>query len=376
MLAPVLIALLAACSGPGGPDAPAPVSPWAAGDPVFDRPTDLPPILGVNYHPLWDGMDPTVRADVLDAVKESGVGWVRMDIGWHNIQPTGPRQYDMAVVADIDEMIREARARDLQVALLFYWAPVWASGTPEKNGRPRDPQQYAAAASWVAARYDGHLGDDLRVDALELWNEPDLNRFWAQEPAQTRISDFATLIRVAGAAVRQANPDMTVVTGGLSALDVNWLRQFYAADPGVGTSYQAIGLHAYPSPSDQPPEHFDVSHPQYSVLTVGRMADVMTAQDDPATVWVTEFGWSSHPNIPLVTQAWERGVSEDLQAAYLLSALKVLGSLPRVQAAFWYTSWSQLGEEHMDGFSLLDSSFAPKPAYFALKCAATGECGP
>lgn len=329
-------------------------SSWRPGEPTIEPPGQVPGVLGVNYHALWAGAGPEERARVLDEVAASRVPWVRLDIGWQNIQPDGPDSYDPAGVRKVDASISEARSRGLKVLLLFYWAPEWASGTTKKNGRPRDPSQYASAAAWVADRYDGGLGSDLTVDGIELWNEPDLDRFWTAEPAATRVSDFATLVRVAGAAVKQANPRMTVVTGGLSLLDVNWLDAFYRADPGLGTSYDALGLHAYPSPSDSPPEHFDVNQPQYSMLTLGAMAQVMDTWRDPAPIWVTEFGWATHANIPLVTKPWERGVTEQQQADYLLASMQVLGAQPRVAAAFWYDAWSPpVDDEHLEGFGLL-----------------------
>ena len=182
---------------------------------------------------------------------------------------------------------------------------------------------------------------------------------------------------MAGAAVKQANPRMTVVTGGLSLLDVNWLDAFYRADPGLGTSYDALGLHAYPSPSDSPPEHFDVNQPQYSMLTLGAMAQVMDRWHDPAPIWVTEFGWSTHANVPLVTKPWERGVTEQEQADYLLASMQVLAAQPRVTAAFWYDAWSPpVDDEQLEGFGLLGPTFRRRPAFFAMRCVASEVCGP
>jgi polysaccharide biosynthesis protein PslG len=364
-----------ASPSPGGAGSPA-GSAWQPGEPSLEPPARVPGILGVNYHPLWEGSGSDERARVLDEVAASRVPWVRLDIGWHDVQPDGPDSYDPAGVRKVDQSIREARQRGLKVLLLFYWAPEWASGTTKKNGRPRDPAQYAAAAAWVADRYSGRLGSDLTVGAIELWNEPDLDRFWAPEPAATRVSDFATLVRLAGAAVKQVNPEMTVVTGGLSLLDTAWLQQFYAAGPGAGSSYDVLGLHAYPSPSDSPPDHFDVNEPQYSMLTLAAMAQVMDAAHDPASIWVTEFGWSTHPN-NVFTQPWERGVTEQQQADYLLASMRVLGAQPRVAAAFWYDAWSPpVDDENLAGFGLLSPSLRRKPAFFAMRCVASEVCGP
>jgi hypothetical protein len=388
----LLLALLSGCGTGSAPEpsstqavrptsgaqaAPSEVQSWTAGDPVFQRPARVPPITGLNYHPMWAAMDPKKRARALDEVQASGATWVRLDISWGNIQPDGPGSYAVdGPVRKIDRAIAEANDRGLKVLLLFYWAPEWASGTSNKNGRPRDPQQYAEAAAWAAQRWDGQQRSNLHIDAIELWNEPDLNRFWAQDPQATVISDFSTLIRVAGAAVKQARPDLTVVVGGISTMDTNWLREFYAGDPGVGRSYDVLGMHAYPSPGDEAPTHFDPLYPQYSLTNITSVGQLMTEQGDPARIWITEFGWSTHDNSP-GTEGWARGVTETQQAEYLLQAVDVLSTEPRVDATFWYNVWSPpLDDPHMDGFGLVTTDFQRKPAFFAMKCVAAGVCGP
>lgn len=383
LIAVVALSLTAACSslsrGPSPEPTPAPTTTgWQPGDPVIVRPDAVPDIVGLNYHPLWDAMDASTRSRVLDGIVAAGVDWIRLDVGWHNIQPTGPDSYDLAKgVPEIDERIAEARRRGLRVLLMFYWAPEWSSGTSDKNGRPGDPRDYARAAAWVAERYSGKLGEDLRIDALELWNEPDLNRFWVSEPAATQVSDFAALVRIAGRAVKDVNPALTVVVGGVSELDTGWLKRFYDADPGVGTSYDVLGVHAYPSPGDSPPEHLDPAHPEYSMRTITQIGETMTARGDSSPIWVTEFGWSTHRNTPVVTQAWQRGVSKQQQADYLLDSMAVLTAEPRVAAVFWYNAWSPpIGDQHMDGFGLLDADFRRKPAYFVMRCLAAKICGP
>lgn len=351
-------------------------TPWMPGDPVF-KPVERGPIrVGVAYHPLWQGMDQPTRAAVLDRARAAGVGWVRLDAAWGDFQPDGPDSYDLTGrVALIDGFIREVRQRGLKVLLLFYWAPQWSSGTPEMSGRPRDPAEYADAAAWVARRYSGALDPSLRIDAIELWNEPDLDRFWERTPEETRVSDFARLISLAGPAVRAANPQLTIVAGGISKLDPAWFEEFYAT-PSVLGSYDAMGLHAYPSPADNPPSAFDPSAPQYSLQNIVAVDAVMTKYGDASPLWITEYGWSVHSNPPF-TRGWQRGTSEDEQAANLLEAVTVLRTSPRVAALFWYNLWSPpTGDRHLDGFGLLDRDLEPRPAYYAVKCLATGLCGP
>ena len=71
------------------------VSRWEPGQPTFTAPTDSPPIVGVNYHGLWDDMTAQRRGAVLDALAATGASWVRLDVSWSMLQPNGPDSYDM-----------------------------------------------------------------------------------------------------------------------------------------------------------------------------------------------------------------------------------------------------------------------------------------
>ena len=295
----------------GGPPAVAATgpAPWQPGDPVFNPPSASLPVVGVNYHPMWSSMTTAARADVLDALQAAGTTWVRIDVAWGTIQPNNATSYDSYGVAQVDTRIKEIRARGMKVLLMFYWAPAWSSGTTEKNGRPSKPGDYARAAAWVADRYDGTTSPDLKIDAIELWNEPDLDSFWAPAPANTRISDFAALIKAAGPAVKNANPDLTVVVGAPASVDTDWYTEFYTT-PGIVGTYDALGVHPYQSPGDAPPGAYDPQYGKYYLKHIPALSQLMATHNDPARIWATEFGWSTHPNTP-TTPNYQRGVIQE-----------------------------------------------------------------
>jgi hypothetical protein len=354
-------------------------SPWVSGDPTFTPVTARPAVLGVNYQGTWSILeDPGKRGAVLDALAAAGVKWVRLDMGWKTIQPKSRTEYDAGGVAFLDSRVREVRSRGMQILGLFSEAPAWASGTTAKNGRPKDPNDYARAAAWVANRYSGALSPDLKIDAMELWNEPDLADFWNPLPAETRISDFAALIKAAGPAIRAANPAIKVVVGGPTNVDTAWYTEFYKT-PGIIGTYDALGVHPYQSPGDATPEAYDPKYGQFYMRHIPALDSLMTSKNDPAKIWSTEFGWSSHDNStyshPIPN--YKRGVTEAQQADYLLRAMPVLVQSKRMEAAFWYSSIvTTSGDARFDNFGLLRDNLQRKPAYFAMKCASTGICGP
>ena len=253
--------------------------------------------VGVNYHALHSAMTTAARAEVLSAVEDSGTSWVRIDAEWSALQPTSANAWDTGnEVARLDRRIREARLRGMSILLAIAHAPEWASGTTAVNGRPRNPADFANAVAWLAERYSGAAGSPLlKIDALELWPEPNMDWAWATEPSATKVSSFADLIKAAGPAARAANANLKVVVGGLSSSDVTWLNQFYGVNGVIGT-YDAIGLHTYQSPGDATPEAGDEQWAQYFITGMKKVADLMDSKSDAAQIWATEFGWTSHDN--------------------------------------------------------------------------------
>ena len=349
--------------------------PWVTGNPTFKAPSARPAQLGVVYQGTWNLLTTAQRGKVLDDLAAAGVGWVVMDLGWTSLQPTSASAYSMGDVAEWDRQIGEVRARGLKVLALFQHAPKWASGTSNRNGRPKDPNQYATAAAWVAKRYDGKTVPGLQIDAMQLWNEPNLEGYWASSPTASRVSSFAALIKAAGPAVKKANPNITVVAGGVSAVDVAWFTEFYKTAGVIGT-YDAVGIHPYQSPGDATPETYDAKWGMYYMRHITALDSLMASKKDAAKIWATEFGWSAHAN-KSSPAARARGVTEAQQADYLLRSMSVFASVPRVQAAFWYSSiTTSTGDVQFDNYGLLRQDLSRRPVYYALKCAASKICGP
>jgi beta-xylosidase len=92
-------------------------------------------------------------------------------------------------------------------------------------------------------------------------------------------------------------------------------------------------------------------------------------------IWITEFGWSTGQTSQPAD--YERAVSESQQATYLTQALEEFARFPQVRAAFWYTDVDHATPDpHQNGFGLMRTDGSRKPSYYAMKCAASGVCGP
>ncbi len=116
------------------------------------------------------------------------------------------------------------------------------------------------------------------VEAVVLWNEPNNLSHWnfKLDPDWTV---FAAMVKTAAAAIRKVNPDVTIVLGGVSSCDPDFLRLMRSY--GVMEAVDAVGVHGFP---------LDWNHWQLSEWPA-RVAEAAEVSGKP--VWVTEVGVSS-----------------------------------------------------------------------------------
>ena len=344
-------------------------TPWATGDPTFTPPTRQPASVGVNYHAMWSDLSDAGRATMLDRYAAAGVEWVRIDVSWDSLQPSGPTSYDLnGGVAKLQKRLDEVAARGMKSMVMLYWAPPWSSGTTAKNGVPRNADEYGTAAAWMAQHYAGKL------QAIEIWNEPDLADFLANRSVVT----YTNLLKAAYPKIKAANPNVTVVAGAPTGINTNWYTQMYAN--GGAHMFDALGIHPYMGNVDEPPTTCNTKYIQYYPCNITNLVNLMKANGDgDRQIWATEYGWSTHDNSTYTAPipSWKRGVTYANQAKYVIQMQEVLAQWPQVTNSFWYTDRNTANADAQEAnYGLLYRDFTPKPGYYAMKCVASGICGP
>jgi polysaccharide biosynthesis protein PslG len=314
------------------------------------RPASVPPLGGINI-PGPSGGATSAEADrAVAEAKALHAKIVRVEVPWSDVQPTGPGANDPKALAYTDRVVHAAAADGIHVILLLDGTPCWASSAPARlrrkcvSGRsskanswpPTKPADFASFASYLASRY-GTL-----LTAIEVWNEPDqANEDYFAGPH--KAEHYAALLRAAYPAIKQANPQVSVLAGSLVGSNGVFLRSLYAA--GIKGFYDGLAVHFY----------------TLTLAAVRAIHEVQLANGDTTPLWLDEFGWSSC--WPRHRTELEQGcVTAQTQAANFTDVFRSLATTPYIAAEVVFKLQDSPGE----AFGVLTASGARKPSFAAL----------
>jgi hypothetical protein len=212
----------------------------------------------------------------------------------------------------------------------------------------------------VVQRVASHFAP-LGVTSYEIWNEPNLQRFWKPHPSPVQ---YTRMLRAGYRGVKAAAPAAQVVLGGLAKNDYRFLAAIYRAG---GRRYFDVA-------SDHPYTHGSplkvwrdkrgrISHNSFAGFREVRRTMVRHG-DAAKPMTIGEFGYSS--------DLQTGGISEERQGRYLTQAFKYANRFPWVKTMFWYN-----GRDFASGplsefdYGLVHSNFSPKPSYHSFWALAT-----
>jgi polysaccharide biosynthesis protein PslG len=304
---------------------------------------------GLSVDLTW-GIRASDQDRTASLLPDVGAKWVRLTFEWNKLE-SHQGSYDSATLAAWDRSVSLSRQAGSKVVVTVYGTPSWASVNGKVAGAPSNNAYYANLMSFLANRYRG------QVQAWEIWNEENVSRFWSSGPDPAR---YAGLLRAAYPAVKAADPGATVVFGGTSGNDTGFIDGAYRA--GAKGSFDVMAVHPY---TGSAPE---AGGGLYSFPGYREVRDLMLRNGDGKPIWLTEFGWST------TSDNW--GVSQAVQADYLLRAYRMLEQDPYVQVAIWYNFRNNWWDRDADGWEfqcgLMRTDFTPKPSYAAFKAYVPG----
>lgn len=342
VLAAALTACLAfAAVNPGvGPTPPPP----AAESGVRNVPLEL----GVTVFSMWRDWDQ--HEQWFQQAAKSGSKWMRVDMGWCSLEESGQGLISQWYQGRLDVTVDTAEKLGLKLVVEVGCAPKWAGGA-EPGFYPTDPGQFERVTRYLADRYRG------RVAAWEIWNEPNC----VGGCGNGSPDKFVAALKAGYRGVKSGDPDATVVSGGVSGNDVDWLRRMYAA--GAAGFFDALAVHPYQDPATAPPDAPSQGQ-TYRLSTLPMVHRLMVANGDGnKPIWLTEWGWTTAKTGP------RPGVDDDTQARYLEQSVRLIRSrYPYVTHAFWFClrdrdDWNP----YENNFGLLHLHGSPKPAFATMQ---------
>lgn len=304
----------------------------------------LPAGVGANIHFIIG------HEGDLDKIAAAGFKFVRMDFFWESTEP----KRGEFVWAAYEELLGNLDKRGLRALLILdYSNPLYEeaivsphpiTGQPVPGlASPRQPRSVAAFARWAAAAALHFRG---RRIIWEIWNEPNAH-FWRPKPDVER---YSTLVLAAGKAVREADPEATLIAPAVSGIDMPFLEPFLKS--GALEYVDGVSVHPYRS---GPPE---TAAAEYRALREEIDRCAPPARKGKIPILSGEWGYSSDG----------KDVSPERQAAYLVRQ-QLFNLFDGVPLSIWY-DWKNDGgdpKEREQNFGTVLPDLAPKPAYRAVQ---------
>jgi aryl-phospho-beta-D-glucosidase BglC (GH1 family) len=307
---------------------------------------------------LWVGMhdDPGFRwepnrAEMLDRAANANVNLIRAIVTWRDVAPTRPRrpadpfapEYRLD---DLDELIRNAQARGMEVLLSIWGTPTWANGGKGPAWMPRRLSDLTNFARAIARRYSGRYPGYPAVNFYSVWNESNLDLFLSpQFDAKGRSvgpRNYAKLYAAAYKGIKAGNPKAKVAIGETSSHGLDhavkgksgrhspgrFAELVAKANPRL--KFDAWGHHPYPTPVWMKPTQ-TVRWPNVTLTSLERFGTSLDRwfKRKNIPIWITEYGHETRPGEP-------KGVTEAQQARYVKQAFSLVKKAPRVEMFVWF----------------------------------------
>jgi hypothetical protein len=359
------------------PVSPAPNPPNLDFTPLVNPAAVSSPAYGMSMF-LWGHPDSTKR-DLLLAT-DAGFGWQKTLFQWREIEKDCKGCFNWA---ESDRVVKASTQAGVKVIARLDFQPTWSRKDGAHNGPPDNYQDFADYVSALVGRYKTGSAYG-QVQAIEVWNEPNIDREWgmgAINPQQA--ADYVRLLGGAYRAAKAADPNVTVVTAGLSptgvtngqaADDVTYMQWLFSAGLKGGVNYDALGAHGN---TQAPCVSCDLNslpafgHPSFYFRRIEQIRAVQVRNGDAnRQVWLLEFGWTSDQ----IHQAYSWfAVSEDQKAKNVVEAFRYAKAnwSPWIGVMTLWTltdpSWPKEREEYWWAISNADGS--PRQAYTAVKAA-------
>ena len=317
----------------------------------------------------------------VQALQNSHVHSVRYLLPWESIQPTSKNKFSWGTQ---DKFIGRLAVKGIRVLPAIWGNPSWVSGYTARPpiDRTQDQTAWQAFLKAVVARYGpggnywtgrfrtayGPNATPLPMNAYQIWNEPNLKKYFVPYPAPKQ---YGKLLKLSYNAIHSKQPSAQIVLGGMPGFgDVNawdFLSQMYNQVAGIKSYFDVAALHPYAPSLDK------------MKTEIQKFRASMTSHADGATpLWITEIGWGSAPPDNFGINKGLQGQANMLKGAYNMILNNRSGW--NIQRLMWY-HWRDPKSSHAScsfcqTAGLVKYSRSPKPALPVFKSFAAETTAP
>jgi len=335
---------------------------------------------------MWVGFqdDPSFRwtsdrSETLDFAASADATVIRTTVYWYKVAPRRPQNaadpFDPAYrFEDLDEMIRGAQQRGIEVLLTVWGTPKWAG--PANNQLPRTLADYTKFTRALASRYSGGYAGYPYVRFYSIWNEPNRGLFlfpqFDSKGHSVAPRNYAKLVRAGYAGIKAANRKALVAVGETASngRDRKVTRKGLQDTHSPGKFAELLGKvrprikfdawahHPYPtSPSMKPTQKMRWPNVSLASLPKFEVSLDKWFAKRKTPLWITEYGHETKPD--------KRGISFTKQRQYLAQAFSIARKDQRVQMFVWFILTDRSTVKWESGLVTAGGSEKPAFATFA-----------
>lgn len=253
-------------------------------------------------------------------------GWRNAYADWPILEPNRNEwQFD-----NLDRDIALAQQHGVEMLLMLKDTPTWASARPTEPGcctpdapkgriaEPKNIQDWRNYVRTVAMRYKG------RVRYYELWNEPNVKRFYSGT-----VKQLVALNRAAYQVLKEVDPTITVISSAMSAPESNALRYFEEyLDLGGGKYADVIAYHFYVAPKS----------PEAMMPIIQQVRSLLVKYNQAhKQLWNTETGWKIvNRDKNINDEEWAGHPLSISDASAYIARSYILSWAKGVERLYWY----------------------------------------
>lgn len=232
---------------------------------------------------------------------------------------------------NLDSDIALAQQHGVEMILILKSTPTWASARPTETGccyplpwtskgniaEARNLEDWRNYIRTVATRYKGI------VHHYELWNEPNVKRFYSGT-----VEQLVLLNRAAYQVLKEVDPSITVISSAMSPYGdhLRYFEDYFVQ--GGGNYADVIGYHFYVAPKS----------PEAMLPIIQQVQALMVKYKlNSKPLWNTETGWKIiNRDKNINDEEWAGKALSSLDACSYIARSYILSWAAGVERLYWY----------------------------------------